>query len=564
MNILLVVPRFVENGKYYNFPYGLGYVSACLKEANFNVHCLNLCHHDEDIKTILSTYINKFNIDIIFTGGMSIHWNIIEELLNIIKIIDHNIITVAGGAIVTADPEHAINNLQIDYGIIGEGEITSVELVTALIEKENFETNQTNNIKQIYTMHSVDGIIYKENNCLVITTKRSPIDNLNLIPYPDYEGLEFDKWIEIDEILRGGLTGLFFDIDNKMRPAEINTSRSCPYNCTFCFHPLGNKYRQRSLDNVFKEIDYLIEKYDINMLLILDELFSNDTNRILDFTKRIKKYNIFWNAQWRVDNINEEILKELKKSNFTTLGLGLESVSDIVLTSMNKHTTKEKINKSYELCVKNKITPGGNIILGDVAETKETMMESINWWKEHPEYNVNVRHIIALPNSKIWQHCLSTGLIKDKTQFIKDGFPVINMSKIDDETFFKIKKQIDIEDIVNKHLIKGKVLSSQKINIRKTEKSIYEFVVKCPICKETSIYKYTKFTHLPYAIVLCKCCYKRIKISSRKAFKTSFTTHIKSILLLRIYVFYWLNLRQYNSIRNLVKFVREKINMDFV
>lgn len=550
MNILIVVPRFAENGKYYNFPYGLGYVSACLKEANLNVHCLNLCHHNESIRSLLSYSINVLDIDIIFTGGMSIHWNIIEELLTTIKSINPNITTVVGGALVTADPEHAMNNLPIDYGIIGEGEITSPALINALIHDRNLST--------------VDGIIFHNNNKLYTTNPRPPIENLDWIPFPDYEGLEYNKWLEIDEMLRGGLSGLYFDYDNKMRPAEISTSRSCPYNCTFCFHPLGNKYRQRSLDNVFTEIMHLRDNYNINMLLVLDELFSNNEKRILEFTQRIKKYNIPWSAQWRVDNINENILKELKDSNLITLGLGLESVNDDVLKSMNKHTTKDQINKAYELCSKHNITPGGNIILGDIAETKETSMDSINWWKEHPEYNVLIRHVIALPNSEIWQHCLSSGLIKNKTQFIKDGFPVINMSKMNNKEFFKIKKQMNKENITNKHLISGTVLCSIINEISTSNEIIYHFRIKCPVCSKISTYRTPKFTHLPYAIILCKHCYKRLKISSRQAFKTTYTTHIKSILLLQVYVYYWIYLRKYKPIRKLIKFIRNKINMNFV
>jgi anaerobic magnesium-protoporphyrin IX monomethyl ester cyclase len=360
MNFLVVVPRFVKYGKYYVFPQGLAYISASLKSGGFDVFNLNLCHHQEPVKDLLKEAISCDKINVVCTGGMSFHWNEIEEILNAIKEIDPNVITICGGAVVTCDPVFALENLKIDIGVIGEGEETVVAVADALSNKND--------------LAGVLGITYKKPE-IVVNPPRPPIKDLDAVPLPDYEGLEFEKWLQIEWIFQPSVRGLYFDLDNPQRIAEINGSRGCLYRCTFCYHPLGKKYRQRSLDNIFKEIDYLKKTYDITIVNLQDELFSADEKRIIEFSERIKKFNIPWMAQWRVDNINKTILQKIKDSGVLNIGLGVESLSDTILTSMKKKITKAQIEKAHQLCDAVGVWAVSNIILGDVAETWETANE---------------------------------------------------------------------------------------------------------------------------------------------------------------------------------------------
>lgn len=543
-NFLFIVPRFAKIGEYYNFPYGMGYVVSNMKKNGFNVFTLNLCHHKEPLEYLISEEIKKHNINVVCTGAMSVHWDKIEQVLNTVKTINSDIITIVGGAIITSDIELALENMQIDFGIVGEGEETSIELANALCKNKDIA--------------KIQGIAFKGTaNKIIINEPRPSIQDLDSLPFPDYEGLGYGTWLEIDEMFRGGITGLLFDIDDKSRPAEISASRSCPFRCTFCFHPLGNKYRQRSLDNVFNEIEYLKDKYNITSLLILDELFSSDEERIHEFTNRIKKYGLPWSAQWRVDNVNEPILKKLKDSNVLTIGLGVESLSDIVLKSMKKRITKAEIEHAYKLCDKVGVRAGSNIILGDVAETEDTIKESVNWWKQHTEYDINMRFLVAIPDSEIWKYALANGLIVDKMKFIKDGFPTINLTNLDDKKFYKIKDQIDRDNFTEKYLLHGNVISSEETGKYHDNNPIYKFSVECPCCLVVSDYKYTKYSNRPYSILLCKHCYKRLKISTRKAFKETYLTFALSVIYLNLAIIYWLHLRKHKFIKDGMKMARD-------
>lgn len=535
MNFLFVVPKFARAGEYYSFPIGLAYIVSYMKQKGFNASCLNLCHSDQPIEQQLRKYIEDKHIDVVCTGSMSSYWNEVNEVVEAVKKINPQIITIVGGALITSGPKLALENMKIDYGVIGEGEITMTELAGALTS--NGEADK------------VKGLIFHDKaNGFTVTAPREAILDLDSLPFPDYEGLEFSTWLSARWLKQPMLGGLLFDIDERKNFYEILTSRSCPFNCTFCYHPLGQKYRQRSLDNVFQEINYLVGKYNINLLNILDELFSLDEKRLYEFASRIKEYNIRWLAQLRADNVSENMLKALKDSGILTLGIGMESMSDKVLKSMKKHVTKSDIDRAYKLALDTGVRAGGNLIFGDPEETEETVKESLDWWKKHPEYDVRLRFILAVPDSKVWRHAIEHNLIGDEVQFTKNRFPVINLTKMSDSKFNEIRRKVAHLEFTKKHFMKGKVLSSRKEPEKYDGKNIYSFTVKCLLCSQVSSYKYFPLSERPYTIVLCKHCYKRLKIKTKKAFPDDYNA-----IYGYAFMMYHLYLKKFNFFKKIAK-----------
>ncbi len=250
----------------------------------------------------------------------------------------------------------------VEVGLIGEAEITICELVEAT---ENG-----------VDLSNVDGIIYKKDGEYVRTAQAKSINDLDALQYPDYDGFEFDLVLgkqPTDENM------LF-----KGNYACVSFGRSCPYTCTFCFHPSGVKYRKRSIDSVFKEIDWLLEKYDIKNLNITDELFSHDMEYVKEFCKGIKERNLGFRVSLRADFISEELVRLLKDSGCVTAVLGLESADNTILKSMRKNITIEQTEAALKILHDVGLNTQGFFIFGDLEETMETAMNTINWWKNHP------------------------------------------------------------------------------------------------------------------------------------------------------------------------------------
>jgi len=514
MNFLFITPKYVNRGQIYEFYFGLAYVSSYMKHKGYNVFCHNTNHYDLPLEQQISEYISNKQIDVICTGGMSFHFNEINTLLDAAKKIKPEIITVVGGAIITSDPTLAMENMQIDFGIIGEGEETMADLADAICNGRDL-----NEVKSI--------AYFDTNNDLIITEHRNSISDLDAIPIPDYEGFEYGYYIN----LCSPSDSVHVMILDEVRPAYISTSRSCPFSCTFCYHPLGKKYRQRSLDNVFIEIDYLVKMYDINVLFILDELFSTNAERMTAFAKRIKKYNINWMPQLRVTDVDEKLLQILKDSGAYTISYGIESMSDKILKSMKKRTTKIQIENALKLTRDAKIAIQGNIILGDPEETEETIQESIEWWITHPEYGVSLGMIRTLPDAPIYRYAISNGLIKDKFKHMQDNFPIINLTKLSNKRFEEILSFTNTYMRDENYIKTGKVINSSMEYKNDRNENIYSIEMECPECHNISKYKNIKQkTFEMYSPIICRNCLMRLRVNTKECYPENYTLYDKIVV----------------------------------
>jgi radical SAM superfamily enzyme YgiQ (UPF0313 family) len=471
------------------------------------VSVLNLCHFEEIIPTaeILGKKIAETGTDAILTGGMSGHWNLIEDVLMAAKKIKPDIITIIGGPIMTADPNLAMENMPIDYGVIGEGEITSGELAEAL--------------QNVADPGGVNGLIYRRNGELVKTADRPAITDLDSLPFPDYEGFGYREWMTTMKYSDQNPILENYDLVNY---SPIIGSRSCPYSCTFCYHPLGKQYRQRSLENIFLEIEHLASTYGSNFISFMDELFSIDTARMLELAERIKKYDIHWEACFRVNNVTADLLSKLKASKLNYMGFGVESLSDPILKSMKKMITKAEIENAFKLAREAGIFCSGNIILGDPAETEETIAESMDWWKKNPQYNLSLIFIKAIPDSEIYRYALEKKLIKNKLDHARNNFPIINLTQIPDKRFDEIKRKVLSYRLSLDNLVAGELLGSKKTDEKHGKQNFYQIKAKCPFCKQAHEYKrFLKSTNRRLAI-FCKNCYSSFKLDQKYIFYDEF------------------------------------------
>lgn len=421
LNYLIVMPRFVDKiGEWYNFPLGIPYVSSSLKKSGFNVYTLNLNNMEGTISDVLRKDIREKDIDVVMTGGLSFQYNAIKSIIHIAKNIKPNLITIVGGGIITSAPEAAMEALEfVDYGVIGEGEITSCELCCAL---------EADDAKD-----KIDGIIYKQADRYHRTNSRKEIAELDTIAYPDYKGFGFDIIMNMVACMQG---------INESNAITMLSSRSCPFQCTFCFHSSGQKYRQRSLDSFFRELDFLVQEYGVKYIFIADELFAYNMDRVKEFCMRIKQYDVKWWAQFRVSDVTADLVDLLKDSNCATMGFGLESADNRILKSMKKGITIDQTEKALQLVYEAGIAIQGGFIFGDVEETLETAKNTLEWWKEHSHYGATLNFITTFPGTALYNFACKNGIIKDEVEFIKQGCPTINVSKMSQEEIAWLSEQI--------------------------------------------------------------------------------------------------------------------------
>lgn len=425
-NVLYIIPRYLTYGGegHYVMPMGILYVSAYVKRSGVaNVHTLNLNHVEGDEYDVLQSYIINNKIDFVGIGGLSGEYSDIARMVSYVRKISSKVVIQVGGGIITADPEVAMQAMpDIDYGIIGEGERTSVELIEAL--SKNKEISEVN------------GIIFKSEDRLLKTGQREEIEDLDTLPFPDYEGFDYEEYLRHNPDLS--------DEGRKYSQVSVIGGRSCKYNCTFCFHPSGSRYRQRSLDSIFKEIDHLVNNYDISYIALREELFATDNERVREFCKRAESYDFDWSIQLRIDSINQELVDLLKGTRCRYVFVGVESADDKVLKSMRKGITLAQIETALEMLRKAGLNSRSGIIFGDTAETFESAMFTLDWFKRNrTRYRMFVDMIIAFPGSALYKRACKSGIIDNPVMFLKDGCPIVNVSQMNDDEFAGLVAMIE-------------------------------------------------------------------------------------------------------------------------
>lgn len=411
LKILLVIPRtpYRWGGKWPLPPIGTAYISSSLKAAGFQVSTINLNMEDESTYDVLKHTILTERIDVIGCGGLVVNHSVVKEVIQTAKQIKPEIFAFVGGSLVTNSAREAMELInEANVGVIGEGEITTVELMKAL--------------EAHLPLESINGLVIRKEKKLIFTPEREEIVDIDLVPWPDYEGFRFHE-------LADRLCAVY-----GKKSTAITSSRSCPFHCTFCSRSGGEKYRQRSLDSLFDEIDYLVRGHDYTQLFFNDELFAHSLERIQEFCDRIEPYHVEWLVFLRISKyLTVDLLKRMRACGCVQIFYGVESADDRILRSMKKGITCAEIERTLNYTIEAKIIASGNIILGDTEETMETAENSIRWIEKHkgtPWLCTSIDAIRLYPGSELYSRAVKSGIITNTVDFILQGCPLTNVSSM--------------------------------------------------------------------------------------------------------------------------------------
>lgn len=482
MNVLLVMPRtgYLWD-EWATPPVGIAYVSSYLKKNAVHVHTINMNLEEDDIETVLRKHIEENSIDILGTGELVVNYEKIQEIASCARRIKPSLKIWIGGGLVTNSPIEAMKLIpEADYGMIGEGEVTSLELVRFL------EMGRGNE-----EIKKIDGLVIRENDGnLFLTQNRDVIMDLDSIPFPDWGGFRLVETCQKYAKEDGSIV------------ASVVSSRSCPNSCTFCSKSGGKKYRKRSLENIFAEIDELVNLYHVNKLNFNDELFADNSDRLFQFCDMIEKYNITYRVSMHIGrNLTLELLKRMKKSGCSVIFYGLESADDNVLKSMRKHITLAEIERCLEITKQAGIIVEGNFIFGDPVETKESVSKTISWIEDNYAMGLfEVAPIKLYPGSQLYEDALISGKIKDATEFIREKCPLLNVSGLSDEEYdhminydltvvqkMRLKRQKNLRLVNAQGTIRGETVCSNcgkqiEFNVNDMSTMLRMYTQHCEFC----------------------------------------------------------------------------------
>ena len=484
MKILLILARQTRMESYH-LPLGIGYVSASLKRAGYEVRVLNPNHFTGELTDLLAAEIMAHPPDVIGTGGMAFHLKEVALTVKTARQLLPQVKIMIGGLLISNQPELVMEAIPgADFGIIGEGEQTTAELMAALESGTDIAKIQG----LIYRTPMVDAPLKR-------TPSRPIEEDLDALPWIDYEALGLEIYAGLHH---PGECAPALVVDATTRVMPLLTSRGCPYPCTFCCHEAaGRRYRTRSLDEVFAEIQNAMARFRINALLIYDDLFCLKRSRLVEFCERVKPLGLRWECSLSAGQVDEEILVLMKDSGCCCISVGVESMSPRVLDSMRKKATKEELERVLGQIYAAGIGLWSNLIFGDPMETYETAMESIYWWVDNHRYDLRFACIGYHPGSRIYEDAVSGGLIKDQLTHLLSDAPEINATRMTDQEYENLKQKI--WELFLTFGYSGKMLAMDSV-----EDGLFRVEAICPHCEAKN-----KYDGLPLhknSRIACKCC----------------------------------------------------------
>ncbi len=385
LDVLLIQPPLSVSERYardvgdvggYLPPLGLAMIAAVLKKERFSVKIIDSIvfnYSQEDIINI----IRKTNPKVIGITAVTPTYHRAKELVREIRKEFPEILTIIGGHHATILPSKVMEETDFDIGVLGEGELTIVELIN-LYRKNKFNYRKfVNNLK----LKKIKGIVFKNKKGKAIINKpRALIENLDELPYPARELLPMERYIPLPN-------------QYKKKPVVHMTAiRGCPYNCSFCSNNkiFGKRIRARSPEKVVEEIKHVKEKYGAKEISFWDDMMTVNKDWMYKFCNLLirDRVNITWTGYARVDSVDEPLLRKMKQAGCWNLFFGYESGVQELLNNINKRITLKQIAETNRLCKKLDIEVRASFMIALPGETPELAKKTIAFAKKlNPDYS---------------------------------------------------------------------------------------------------------------------------------------------------------------------------------
>ena len=389
-------------------PLNLALLSGSLRSRGYEVEIFDMLPESKTLDE-LEEFIGYFSPTVVGITATTPVFDELKKIASRVKKHNTDILTVGGGAHLSSLPEWAINDADLDFGIIGEGEVTFPELLSA------------NNAA------SVPGIVYKEEGRAKITGRGKTVQDLDELPKPAWDLIELPKyWVPKTLARRNPVAGL-------------ETSRGCPYGCIFCCKSVfGRTYRVKSPQRVLEEVrDYA--KAGFKEIHILDDAFAYDIERAIEICRLIKEEALdiaFCAANGlRADHVTCELLSAMKEAGFYRVAFGVETGDPDVLKRTKKGIKMDEIRRGIKLAKEAGLETMGYFMFGLPGETEKSMQRTIDFAKELEPTIAKFNVAVPLPGTELfelWQENLSREW--GRYGFHMTGLEVLNSPELDRQT----------------------------------------------------------------------------------------------------------------------------------
>ncbi len=443
MEILLINTALRPNSKVKMFPVGISYIATAMKNAG---HQFDILDHEawRPLPEEGIAYLKRKKYDVVALASLASGYKMVKALCQLIRDLQPQATIIVGNTVASSIPEILLKNTEADIAVLGEGDITIVELLKGI---------------EIHNLYGISGIVFKyyasqsdkiAKKCSIMHNDyRYPIKDLDTLPWINFDLFDTELYIDNtrEQISRPFPTGL---TEENIRMLPINTARGCAYNCSFCYHAFkGMPYRTRSPQSVMDEADHLVKKYGINYIGFSDELTFYTRKQTDNFISTMENKwpdgtPFFWMANMRANLFSSEddllLIQRMKSAGCHGFFFSLESADPHILNAMNKKITVDQFIKQARLVQKVNLPVWTSIVLGYEEETPETIKETFRVCADLGTYP-SIGYLLLQPGTPVYERAKINGYIKDEEEYLLSMGDrqtlLLNITEMPDDEFIQ-------------------------------------------------------------------------------------------------------------------------------
>ncbi|MDD4979800.1 MAG: radical SAM protein [Candidatus Omnitrophica bacterium] len=420
MKVLLVA--YDDDSYMHRLPQGLAYIAAVLIKEGHEVKIYNQdkFHYPD---SHLTEYLDQNKFDIIGLGIVGGYYQY-RKLLGLSQAINNSVnrpFYIIGGHGPSPEPEFYLKKTKADAVVIGEGEITVVELLDAVRHQQS--------------LSKIKGIAYLDGDKAVINERRPLIEDIDKIPFPAYELFPMDYY-RLARMPNASRTDFVI---------SVLSGRGCTFKCTFCYR-MDTGFRSRSSKGIIDEIMFLKRMYGITYIAFSDELLMSSKERTMRLCEDFIRDNVGvkWSCNGRLNYATPEVLNLMKRAGCVFINYGIEAMDNDVLKNMHKGLTTDQIIRGVEATLKSGISPGLNIIFGNIGDNQETLKKGVEFLLKYSDgaQMRTIRPVTPYPGSPLYYYAIEKGLIKDCEDFYENkhlntDLLAVNFTDMSDDEFYR-------------------------------------------------------------------------------------------------------------------------------
>jgi anaerobic magnesium-protoporphyrin IX monomethyl ester cyclase len=444
MKVLFVV---YDNASYTHwFPHGMAYLAAVLRKNGHDVSIYNQdIHHYPE--SHLTEFLDENAFDVVGVGIISGYYQY-RKLLAISDAVNNSKnrpFFIIGGHGPSPEPEYFLRKTLADVACIGEAEETIVELLDAV--------NCHSPLKDIA------GIAYREGSVIAVNPRRPPVQDIDTIPFPAYDLFPMEHYRLIRFVHASDSDFVF----------PVLSGRGCKFRCSFCYR-LEDGFRARKSEAIIEEVMLLKKDYRISYVYFFDELLMSSRERTVELCEAFIKADlgVRWSCNGRLNFAEPETLNLMKRAGCVFINYGIESVDDAVLKNMNKALTAKIIERGIKATLEAGISPGFNMIFGNIGDTKETLNKAVDFLLTYDDSAQlrTIRPVTPYPGSPLYYDAVKKGLLKDVEDFyenkhLNSDLLAVNFTEMSDDEFHSALMEANLRLLDNYYNRKHSVMVEQ-------------------------------------------------------------------------------------------------------